>query len=120
MLHMVVINNLHASGSHALQGKPDHRRVGEHGEIRSVHIGKCIRAENGLALSITRPDVLDRASTRAFLHAAVGIFKSRNSRRSRSLRHGTKDRIAHSPGLAINSSSCSTVFRTPPPTPIFN
>src|SRR5258705_13340773 len=107
-------------GSYAFQGKPGNHCVGEYGEIRTVHIGKCIRAENGLALSFTRPDVLDRASTRAFLHAAVGIFKSRNSGHPRSLKHGRKDRIENRRWLDINRSSCSAVFRVRRTMPIFN
>src|ERR1700704_6073243 len=99
------MDNLHTGGSYAFQGKPGNHGVGEYGEIRSVHVGKCIRAENGLALSITRPDVLDRASALGFLHAAVWILKSRNSGRSRRLEHGRKDRIGDGRRLDINRSS---------------
>src|SRR5260370_21603490 len=98
------MNDLHAGGSYAFQCEPVDHCVGQYGEIRPVHVGKGIGAENGLALSITRPDVLDRASARAFLHAAVWIFKSWNSSRSRSLKHGRKDRIGDRRWLDINRS----------------
>src|SRR5258707_15354230 len=114
------MDNLHTGGSYALQGKPGNHCVGEHGEIRTVHVGKCIRAENGQALSITRPDVLDRASALAFLHAAVWIFKSWNSSRSRSLKHGRKDRIGDRRWPDINRSSYSAVFRVRRAMPIVN
>src|SRR3981081_1421294 len=114
------MDNLHTGGWYAFQAKPGNHGVGEYGEIRTVHVGKCIRAENGLALSITRPDVLDRASALAFLHAAVRIFKSWNSSRSRSLKHGRKDRIGDRRWLDIKRSSCSAVFWIRRTLPSFN
>src|SRR3981081_2498913 len=114
------MDNLHTGGSFAFEGKPGNHCVGEYSEMRTVHVGKCIRAENGLALSITRPDVLDRASALAFLHAAVWIFKSWNSGRSRSLEHGRKDRIGDRRWLDINKSSQSAVCRVRHTMPVFN
>src|SRR5258705_9396311 len=61
-LNLPVMDDLHTGGSYAFQGEPGNHCVGEYGEIRTVHVGKCMRAEDGLALSITRPDVLDRTS----------------------------------------------------------
>ena len=104
------MDDLHTGGSYAFQGKPGNYCVSEYGEIRTVHVGKCIRTD----------DVLDRASALAFLHAAVRIFKSWNSSRSRSLKHGRKDRIGDRRWLDINRSSCSAAFRVGRTTPVFN
>src|SRR3979411_2453376 len=99
------MDDLHTGGSYAFQGEPGNHCVGEYGEIRAVHVGKGIRAEDGLALFPTRQDVLDRTSALAFLHAAVWIFKSWNSGRSRSLKHGRRNSCRWSKNPTANKSS---------------
>src|SRR5260221_1672421 len=107
------VNTLHSCRTLAFESYPGDQCVSQHRQIRSVHVGEGIRTKYGLALSIAKPYVHDRATARTLHHATVLIFKGRDPDRTCSLKHGQRNwtGVRHVDGCGTITSSV-TVLET--------
>src|SRR5258708_31675286 len=108
-----LVGNLHTSNSLTFEGKMSDQCVSENSQVRPVHVGKGIRAEYRLPISIADYQVDDRGAAVGFHQAAVLIFKGRNPDRACSFHHGRRDRVRVRLGLDKNGPSCSAILWVP-------
>src|SRR5260221_12765609 len=104
------VNTLHSCRTLAFESYPGDQCVSQHRQIRPVHVGEGIRTKYGLALSIAKPYVQDRAAPRSLHHATVLIFKGWDPDRTCSFKHGQSNWAGIRYGLDKNRPARSTVL----------
>src|SRR5262245_37156490 len=114
------VGNFYAGGALALEGQPGNQGVGEHGEIRPVHIREDVRSEDGVALAIAGSHVSDRGASFSLHHPTVLMLEARDPDRARSFKHGKSNWAGGRGWLNKHRSSGSAVLGIWGAMPIFD